>query len=151
MSRKEFSEGKQSMMQISPLYPCNPRMCLSACLCLLFALILSVLSALFCPSILHFRKHKPSLYKSHGRCSVLVYTHDKTNLAPSSKDVGNFIRSGVLFVCVYVCGFVYLLVATVLVGWLVGWLGFGFCWLGAMDPNQSSRMVVKGRTTDLYS
>lgn len=41
MSRKEFSEGKQSMMQISPLYPRNPRMCLSACLCLLFALILS--------------------------------------------------------------------------------------------------------------
>lgn len=53
---------------------------------------------------------------------MLVYTHDKTNLAPSSKDVGNFIRSGVLFVCVYVCGFVYLLVATVLVGYLVGWL-----------------------------
>lgn len=54
---------------------------------------------------------------------MLVYTHDKTNLAPSSKFVGNFIRSRVLFVCMYVCGFVYLLVATVLVGWDLGFVG----------------------------
>lgn len=97
------------MMQISPLYPCNPRFCLSACLCLLFTLLPS---RALC-SLLSFHS------SFQQRCHVLVYSHDKTNLAPSSKDVGNFIRSGVLFVCVYVCVFVYF-VATVLVGFLVG-------------------------------